>query len=1223
MASIYLTDTFSLKEIKSSLENNKSNFKDNLVIKSGNSYLDKVSSKINSLSKEIENDYSKVINRINGIVTQTELLERKISNDAKNKLSKDVDTINNISKETVTDSKEENNTSEIISTLGSIGATIDVGVISAAEGVLNFGEDIVKGLWIATNAVTTGIEFVDSIFTLQSREEFKEEQKEKWDNVKAFVTTDYVESAFDAFYDDTSLGQTLKNNAYGFETTRNIGKGVGYIGASVLTGGAIASAVGVGASATSAVATSLTKSAINAGVYATSQLGSETGNAWKEGASTTEGLAYGVATSLYRGSEMFVGSMINSYAPFGSGTTSQTLGNVSARVGLDTIFGAVDATITPALKTIYTPNEETLINSGYNPTKEELKVSNNDIVEAYKNSSFSEKYKLNFEANGGIDNVAKTAIFSGGMSLLSEMPSAIQSLSDINKTTKLYNEMDSVSKEYNSITNNSNIDSNVKASMISDLEIKRNNLLNTYDNLTTNQKYDFELKTTKEAIKSGNTKITNNILSTSNTKNIWDNLSNNERLSLVSSMNESQMKNLFDKIGESNASKFINKNSNYITNRFLNTNNTSNILNIESGMPHKTTTDSLFNKPKEFVAVQEVNLSDEIKTKLYSNRLFELEDVYLEIVNDAVDDLGNIESIATTSRSSVVSSLDDKSGTIYDIENRYDELGKTSRKIIEDLVSVTVTTSSADSSYKTMTETISQKRSEINKEINSVKELIKDYKDKKTISAYNNLISDYESLDSSLVDIQTKLDFGIESLNKEKTNIGMEIFGESDQSKIDNIIKSSKEKNITIEDTSISRDKGKTLTTEMVNKRIKERFNTDNEDKLNIGLQFFATPKKNNIVKSLFVPKTNETDIFFSDFDDKSYSYGANQGFGIKNVSYVTSDNGLPINRNKFYNYLLKKHPNMSLEDIKNRWDKVFESKTVIKNPNEIISYIADSQSSSQIKDINRAINTFEGMTTKVTDREYLRLHNILKNKGMNDSEASTLLNKIDSTGVCTYADIANEIITSFRYNPSLYKETFGYRLYSNANGEKVLNANELLLDLYIFANSNNGKDLFTNKNGIIHLDNLDTESQEYLSKDRLSVVEEFLKSKDPSLSYNYKTNNVKPSSVRSIKARIKDGLNEGNVGLIIFSKEDNIYLANKNNCQLGNNGITRFLDDNGNEKYSTSSWGEGMSHAVFVTGINNKGVIVSSWGERLTIPYEDLAGSFISIRKSTIGGIK
>ena len=49
---------------------------------------------------------------------------------------------------------------------------------------------------------------------------------------------------------------------------------------------------------------------------------------------------------------------------------------------------------------------------------------------------------------------------------------------------------------------------------------------------------------------------------------------------------------------------------------------------------------------------------------------------------------------------------------------------------------------------------------------------------------------------------------------------------------------------------------------------------------------------------------------------------------------------------------------------------------------------------------------------------------------------------------------------------------------------------------------------------------------------------------------------------------------------------------------------------ENSNEVIATNDWGEGGGHSVKITAIASNGFIVSSWGKRMFIPYEDLQNS-------------
>ena len=408
-----------------------------------------------------------------------------------------------------------------------------------------------------------------------------------------------------------------------------------------------------------------------------------------------------------------------------------------------------------------------------------------------------------------------------------------------------------------------------------------------------------------------------------------------------------------------------------------------------------------------------------------------------------------------------------------------------------------------------------------------------------------------------------------------------------------------------------------------------KRHKLDAESTSNIGFQFFATPKKSgNIISTLLNPTSRAIDTFFKDFDNGTDTYGADQNFGRKDTIYVTTGNSLGISRNKFYSYLSRRHPKLSLEELQRRWMISSDQRIEIYDPEEYISYIAERQAvlNNGVKDINKAIDTFESMTEKVPSDEYLKSQKFLMNKGMTRKESIALLYEVNSTGICSYASVANDILTSFRYNPREFKEKFGFSMYTYSDGKRVLNSNELMLDLYTYANSqstNPASILRIDANGELHINNLDTSSQKFMSDEGLKIVDSYLKSKDSSLSYNYKEEVITPTSVAAIKSKIKTALKEGNVGLGINGSKKNRENANSINIKLKGNGVTRFLDESGKVFRDTKRWAIGDGHAVFVTGYNEQGVIVSSWGRRLIIPYEDLADSFFSIRTSVIGGIK
>ena len=174
--------------------------------------------------------------------------------------------------------------------LNSAGATLLTLGSGFVEGVLDFvetGADLIVIVGTGVASIFTGIY---DLFT------GNHVTSDMWDETKAKVSEKVVESAFDSFYANTTVGRYMKDNAYGFDTVRSVGKGVGYaagvIAVSAITGG-------LGAGATTISATNL---AVTAGVMGFSN-GTE--EAWADGASTLGGLAYGTATGIWEGAQWY------------------------------------------------------------------------------------------------------------------------------------------------------------------------------------------------------------------------------------------------------------------------------------------------------------------------------------------------------------------------------------------------------------------------------------------------------------------------------------------------------------------------------------------------------------------------------------------------------------------------------------------------------------------------------------------------------------------------------------------------------------------------------------------------------------------------------------------------------------------------------------------------------------------------------------------------------
>lgn len=270
----------------------------------------------------------------------------------------------------------------------------------------------------------------------------------------------------------------------------------------------------------------------------------------------------------------------------------------------------------------------------------------------------------------------------------------------------------------------------------------------------------------------------------------------------------------------------------------------------------------------------------------------------------------------------------------------------------------------------------------------------------------------------------------------------------------------------------------------------------------------------------------------------------------------------------------------------------------------------------------------------KIGNLEYWQLKEKLILKGFNKDDASIILSSINDAGACSYASVCNEIFYFFKDNPQLFLNTFGYPMYKMEAGVPALNATELLLDLYLYANDtqNGGKLIIGNqlnpqfiskKIDVYERNILDAKEQAYMSTSRgknITTIDGFLKSKNPSLNYGaeiFMDNMVKAVYNAETMQKIKDYL----IQEINFGKVPSLgmYYNPKNN-----DTVIRLISFNESAYSSTSTatWKEGGGHSVLITGVANNGLIVSSWGQKYVVPFEDLRnGARFVITMSTIEG--
>ena len=304
-----------------------------------------------------------------------------------------------------------------------------------------------------------------------------------------------------------------------------------------------------------------------------------------------------------------------------------------------------------------------------------------------------------------------------------------------------------------------------------------------------------------------------------------------------------------------------------------------------------------------------------------------------------------------------------------------------------------------------------------------------------------------------------------------------------------------------------------------------------------------------------------------------------------------------------------------------------YDERDVIKNPDGSVSLkpnarYYDSKYVSQLEKEGK-LGTLPPVR-KVAKPEYFEMKNKLMAKGFSANDASAILKGIDSTGACSYANVANQIVSKYMNKPNEFKSIFGFDLFKyDPNGKIVnINSSELLLDIYLYINDvKNGGQLFSgstilkhNGTDIYGRQSLDSDSQAYLSGAfgmNDSIIDNYLKSKDPNLSY-FSHNIVQSNSSRISVEQYNRILSQAHAEFI-----------SGNEISLGiyrNDVEIRMINLDDNTYKTTYTWNEGGGHAVYVTEITQDGFIVSSWGKKYLIPHEDLInGGRFTLRSSAI----
>jgi len=201
-------------------------------------------------------------------------------------------------------------------------------------------------------------------------------------------------------------------------------------------------------------------------------------------------------------------------------------------------------------------------------------------------------------------------------------------------------------------------------------------------------------------------------------------------------------------------------------------------------------------------------------------------------------------------------------------------------------------------------------------------------------------------------------------------------------------------------------------------------------------------------------------------------------------------------------------------------------------------------------------------------------------------------MHSIDNIGVCSYASTVGIIINYFKNKPILFKEKFGYDLITDDYGIKSINGAELLLDLFVWANTEANGGVIFRDNHTINRDILKKakyldSKQVYFSNSsgfNADLLNKFLASKGINLKVNSQVCYGKRKDSGKIVSRIVDHLSMGlpiemgvGNGSTIYSYYNRMY-----KCKIGG------------------------GHSIFITGICDEGFICATWGSKGIVPFKE-----------------
>lgn len=1047
--------------------------------------------------------------------------------------------------------------------INKVNATKDNFLMSLAEGVASLGEaifdlaSIIGTVFFST--FTSKIDRITYLYSSLTGSEWKSITDEMWDGTKAFVSKQYVKSAFDEFYESDPYGRFIKQNSYAFDTVRGVGNGVGYtlgiVGLSILTfgvGGALVSGstVGLGGGITvSGAQLGLTAGAVG--------IGKNTEKAWKDGAGTLSGLAYGAAAGAWEGIQFAIGAKIGGMNIFGSiSGTAGKIANSGFRVIADAFDGGIEGVVQPFLDMIYKGNAS---------------------------KSFSDNYVTLFNEAGGFQNIFTQALVGGGSSVLGEV-------FDVGKYFKPSEKLEYKLELKSEAGEESIFDD------IADAFHKKNNDLYKESKKKLNEALKNEYKgyvTKKEARKAFKKlkffdnydefwrryELKNDIIDQSIYGKVLGVAYDDEILiSPKATVNEviHELNHLFSNNNNLKGITqiYLDENGNSVIYRKLNEGYTEYLANKISGDFGRGFTD----------IVERVAMLDDILTMVYgeNNGILQYEyfnnnpcytrDLFEKYLGEGsydkfvqYIDWGSRVANSKTKDINVINYYAQKADEIlHDLVNSIEakqayDSNRFVASIDDDLLTLAKARLSEEEYAKYVDE--ANNYGYINKQIgNKLEKLFKDVgysKSKMQSLGYEIGIHDTGYLE---VDEEVLNDI----FNKGLINNGHSMEGVVLENKIPDV----------------------TLTVTKTNDFIDfvNRIKKANKYKNSQGSIIFKIPDG-----------MSSKDIQY--FDGTSYRVKPEYIVGFTRVD--SNGNVLEFIEN----------PNSLFKDIDN-----YSNNYVNKINEGELSVLGERGMDIEFSKYSKGrYGTNQGIIralikANATEKIELIVENLKKYlPDVEEKEILKYLNDLDTTeGICDYAMVSNIIFDYFSKDKKKFKEIFGYDYeYVLKNGKSALNDFLLLSELH----------LFLNKDALF-------ESGNYSYKSKVSLTT-FFRGKKETFKYDYleKFLNFKGMEINSSVTPIynnsyvepwqyKPDLNGKSLGeylkkQISKSLSEGKYL----NLNISGNMREFVMTDINGKKYSID-----MAHAMYITGIEDDKIILDSWGEKFIIPISDLEKSVFSI---------